>query len=43
MSQGFRKLGKQYEVSDTTILTPLSRTDEQRNSRRALQITHLHK
>jgi hypothetical protein len=43
MSQGFRKIGKPYEISDTTIVPPLSRTDDHQNSRRTLQIHHLHK
>lgn len=42
MSQGFRKGSKVPEMSDTTGLTPPTRIDDQRNSRRAQQITHLH-
>ena len=42
MSQGFRKSGDLYGVSDKTDVTPPTRIDDQKNSRRAQQITHLH-
>lgn len=42
MNQGFRKGNKIPEPSDTTGLTPPTRVDDQKNSRRAQQITHLH-
>lgn len=41
MSQGFKKT-KALEVSDTTVFTPPTRADEQRNSRRSQQIANLH-
>jgi hypothetical protein len=42
MSHGFRKTSLHHGVSDKTDLTPPTRIDDQRNSRRAQQITHLH-
>jgi hypothetical protein len=42
MNQNFKKGGKIPEPSDTTGLTPPLRLDEQRNERRAQQISHLH-
>ena len=42
MSQGLRK-GVEGHTNDKTDLTPPTRIDDQRNSRRAQQITHLHK
>jgi hypothetical protein len=42
MSQNFRKSNELQGASDKTDLTPPTRVDDQRNSRRAQQITHLH-
>lgn len=42
MSQPFRKGNKRPDVSETTGITPPTRIDENRNTRRAEQISHLH-